>query len=79
MVYGCSSVVRVPPFWSGMNHGFDQTHTSKGTWRSLAQGTKSRAVIGRFSRRVIVGCRKIEIKRLCGEVNDLYDYLFETV
>ncbi len=34
MVCGCSSVVKVPAFWSGMNHGFDLTHTSKGTWRS---------------------------------------------
>ena len=34
MVCGCSLVVKVPAFWSGTNHGFDQTHTSKGTWRS---------------------------------------------
>ena len=33
-VCGCSSVVKVPAFWSDMNHGFDLTHTSKGTWRS---------------------------------------------
>src|SRR5256885_133995 len=34
MVCGCSSVAKVPAFWSGMNHGFDPTPTSKGTWRS---------------------------------------------